>query len=176
MKKNGLRIDEYCDNKWQELDKLDPRLIYEHEESMAEINKELRLKSSSQFHFFNKVLNEVWQGSEHHSIRIASPLVRLVSSHFPYEDWCRDKHPDVDPTICASVYFFLKPQRDYDRIMDWDRTYFDYTDERSTRNVMIYQRLISRWILYIGLLFYLLRIQIDPKAMLWFVFVLNMAF
>lgn len=158
MKKNPLRIDEYCDNKWQELDKLDPRLIYDHEESMEEIKKELQLKSTSQFHFFNKVLNEVWQGSEHHSIRIASPLVRLISSHFPYEDWCKEKHPDIDPTICASVYFFLKPQGDYDKIMDWDRTYFDYTDERSTRNVMIYQRLISRWVLYIGLLLYLLRI------------------
>lgn len=93
MKKNPLRIDEYCDNRWQELDKLDPRLIYEHEESMEEIKKELHLKSTSQFHLFNKVLNEVWQGSEHHSIRIASPLVRLISSHFLYEDWCKEKHP-----------------------------------------------------------------------------------
>lgn len=47
MKKNPLRIDEYCDNRWQELDKLDPRLIYDHEESMEEIKKELHLKSTS---------------------------------------------------------------------------------------------------------------------------------
>ena len=176
MKKNPLRIDEYCDNKWQELDKLDPRLIYENEESMSEIHKELELKSNSQFHFFNKVLNEVWQGSEHHSIRIASPIVRLATSHFPLQDWCRDKHPDRDPLICATVYFFLKPQRDYDRIMDWDRTYFDYTDERSTRNIMIYQRLICKWILYAGLLLYLLRIQISCTCLLTFVFLFNMAF
>jgi len=47
MKKNPLRIDEYCDNRWQELDKLDPRLIFDHEESMDEIKKELQLKSTS---------------------------------------------------------------------------------------------------------------------------------
>ena len=44
MKKNPLRIDEYCDNRWQELDKLDPRLIFDREESMDEIKKELQDK------------------------------------------------------------------------------------------------------------------------------------
>jgi hypothetical protein len=143
---------------------------------MLEIKKELQLKSTSQFHYLNKVLNEVWQGSEHHTIRIASPLVRLLSSHYPYEDWCAEKHPEVDSTICASVYFFLKPQGDYDKIMDWDRTYFDYTDERSTRNIMIYQRIISKWVLYGGLLLYLVEVKINTTALLWFVFLFNMCF
>ena len=83
MKKDALRIDEFCDNKFQELEKYDPRRIFENEDHIREIKEELDRKSKMQFHFFNKVLNEVWQGSEHHSMHIASPIVKLVSTHFP---------------------------------------------------------------------------------------------
>ena len=109
-------------------------------------------------------------------MHIASPIIKLISTHYPLQDWCREKHPDHDPLKCASVYTFFKPHNDYDRIMDWDRTYFDYTDERSTRNIMIYQRLVSKYTLYFGLFLYLLQIEMNKNFLIFVLFVYNMGF
>lgn len=100
----------------------------------------------------------------------------MIATHFPLQDWCAKHHPSIDPHKCATVYFFYKPHNDYDRIMDWDRTYFDYTHERTTRNPMIYQRLISQWLLYLGLLMYLLEIQLNSTVLLCLAVLYNMAF
>jgi len=44
-----MKMNEYCDNKWQELDRTYPSLILENQNQMSEILKELELKESTDF-------------------------------------------------------------------------------------------------------------------------------
>ena len=47
-------------------------------------------------------------------------------------------HADIDASRCAYVYIYAKQHHDFDRIMDWDRTYFDYQDEELQKKPMIW--------------------------------------
>ena len=117
---------------YQELDKLDPRMINHKEENRKQILELLeQSKNDDYFHYAKEIAKEEWFGrrGNHHTMVWLSPILHWLNSHYPYQDWCKELHPAHDPVRCAFVYQYFKPHDDFDRIMDWDRTYFDYTDE-----------------------------------------------
>jgi len=57
--------------------------------------------------------------------------------------------------------------------MDFDRSFFGYHDDIEQKDPMIKLRLIGKWILYFGLLLFLLEIQIEKNVMIWSMCILN---
>jgi len=107
---------------------------------------------------------------------MVSPFLHFLSAHHGYEDLCRAEYPDFNDNEihrCSMVYSYFKRHDDYDRIMDFDRSFFGYHDDIEQKDPMIKLRLIGKWILYFGLLLYLLEIQIEKNVMIWSMCVLN---
>ena len=80
----------------------------------------------------------------------------MISNHHAYKDWCREMHPDLDTDYCAMVYSYHKQHDDYDRIMDFDRSFFGYYDDQLEKMPLYLIRDISKYLMYLGLLMYML--------------------
>ena len=70
-----------------------------------------------------------WWPNRFMNLQLVSPFLHFLSSHYPYQELCKNEHPDVDPKRCAHVYTYFKRHDDYDRILDFDRSYFGYHDK-----------------------------------------------
>jgi hypothetical protein len=64
------------------------------------------------------------------------------------------------------VYSLLKKHDDFDRIMDFDRSYFGAHDNSETKEPLKILRTTARKILYFGLLLQMLGIQLNKNSML----------
>lgn len=71
------------------------------------------------------------------------------------------------------AYLFLKPKDDFDKIMDFDRTYFDYSDEELQKKPLVWLRTYTRYVLHFGLLLYILEINFSKSILLFLVFAMN---
>lgn len=141
------------------------------EESLKEVNED------KYFHHLAEINTEKWWARRalHHEMHVVSPLMHWVSTFYAFKDQCKRDHPDIDPSRCANVYTFAKKHHDFDRVMDWDRGYFDYTNEEWHKVPLIWLRTYTRYFLHFGLLLYMLGIKINQTFMLTLILVANFA-
>lgn len=180
LRQTPLRIDEYCDNMWQEGRMLSPYMISKEDggREAEELEKNLKLAEDSRyFYYWKEPMKESWFGRRavHHEMSMISPIMHWVSTYYPFKDHCEKNYPSNDPSRCAFVHVYAKKHNDYNSIMDWDRTYFDYSDEEAQKKPLIYQRNYTRYFLHFGLLLYLLGIKVNRSLMIWTVFLVNLA-
>lgn len=128
LRKDPVNIDMYCDNKHQQLIDLHPKLIDQQVEKLSEQLE--KAKADDEYFWGAKFLGfEEWWPGRHMNLQLVSPYLHHLSSHYPYEDWCTTNHPTLDKFKCAMVYSYFKKHDDYDRIMDFDRSFFGYHDD-----------------------------------------------
>jgi hypothetical protein len=65
-------------------------------------------------------------------------------------------HPDLEVHKCAFAYGYFKKHDDYDRIMDFDRTFFGYFDDQVQKLPLYLLRDIAKYTCYLGLFLHLL--------------------
>jgi len=99
-------------------------------------------------------------------LQYVSPFLHFVGNHHAYRQICEEFHPDLEAGQCATVYAYFKNHDDYDRVLDFDRTFFGYFDEELQRWPLDALRVLSRVILYVGLLLYLLGIELPKETFL----------
>lgn len=109
---------------------------------------------------------QTWWPDRHMDLNFISPFLHQVSTHYAYEQWCQDNHPEYDTFKCARVYGLLKKHDDFDRIMDFDRSYFGYHDNYWTKQPLWILRGIAKNILYVGILLHLLKVKIPKNLMI----------
>ena len=107
-------------------------------------------------------------------LQLASPFLHFFSSHYRYQEWCKEMHSDKDPYRCGIIYTYHKNHDDFDRIMDFDRTFFGYYDSSLSGKVLYGVRDAARYLLYAGLLLHLLQIRIPSSVLIGFMLVVNM--
>ena len=81
--------------------------------------------------------------------------------------------PSEDPLMCAMVYSMTKQMKDFDYVKGWGVLYFDYSNEEIGSMPLVWSRQFSRYILHLGLFFYLLGFKINKTLMISLVFLLN---
>ena len=64
------------------------------------------------------------------------------------------------------VYGFLKKHDDYDRVMDFDRSYFGHHDNYEMKEPLIQLRKLAKQILNAGLFLSMMGIKLNKKLML----------
>ena len=141
----------------------------------AEIKKHT-VDEKDEYHYLSRLMDKTWWPDRFMDLQLVSPFLHFLSAHYPYEEVCRQEHPEFDDTAifrCAMDHSYFKRHDDYDRIMDFDRSFFGYHDDWEQKAPMIYLRRIGRGILYLGLLLHLLRIQIDKNIVIWTMCILN---
>ena len=171
LNKNPLNIDQYCDNMHQELHDAHPYSIVRDEESFHKLEKHLdhflSPENAAEFFYAAPLMGrrswwheQTWWPDRHMDLQLVSPFVHLLTTHGSYEDWCSQMHPSLDSYRCAIAYGYFKSHDDYDRILDFDRTFFGYFDDQVQKAPLYILRNISIWILYTGLLLYMLKIKL----------------
>lgn len=130
---------------------------------MEKISEHLEKANANDEYFWGaKFLGfEEWWPGRHMNLQLVSPYLHHLSSHYPYEDWCTVNHPTLDKFKCAMVYSYFKKHDDYDRIMDFDRSFFGYHDDVEQKQPMIILRNTAKYILYFGLFLHLLQIRLN---------------
>lgn len=105
------------------------------------------------YHFASKLLTKkAWWPDRHMELQLVSPFVHWLTSHYFYEDLCRVQLPEGDAFKCALAYQYLKKHDDFDRVMDFDRSFFGYPDDQTQSVPLWTLRAIARYICYLGLL------------------------
>ena len=113
-----------------------PSRIINDEEKMSVVKSEIAMyTSSTDFHWAHKLMTfKAWWPDRHMYLQLVSPFIHWITSHYFYEDMCRVQLPDYDDYSifkCATAYKYLKKHDDYDRIMDFDRSFFGYPDDQT---------------------------------------------
>jgi len=75
---------------------------------------------------------------------------------------------------CATVVFFSKPHKDYDRLMDQNIIFNDYSTKHNSIHQLYDNRRISEILLYVGLLACMLEFKIPRNWAVLGVFILNL--
>lgn len=127
-----------------------------------ELENYLARGNEGKFYWAEKLLTkEAWWPNRHMYLQIVSPFVHWLTSHYFYEDLCSAQFTNFTEAqldMCATTYQFFKLHDDFDRIMDFDRSFFGYPDDRTQSEPLWLLRRIGRSITYIGMFFYLLEI------------------
>ena len=109
---------------------------------------------------------QAWWPDRHMDLNFISPFIHQIGNHFGYEDYCKKYHPEYDAFKCARVYALLKKHDDFDRVMDFDRSYLGYHDRYWTEAPLWIFRGLAKNILYVGLMFHLLQIRFSQSTMI----------
>ena len=173
-----VNIDFYCDNVGQELVDLHPIQILKHPESSQKIENGLKkfkdIEHMKNYSHIGPLMGHrslwkdiAWWPDRHMDLNFISPFVHQIVYHYAYEQSCRENHPEyADVFKCAREYSFLKKHDDYDRIMDFDRSYFGHHSKYWTEQPLWILRDIAKHILYIGLFLHMLKIRIPQTTMI----------
>jgi hypothetical protein len=131
QRKDAINIDMYCDNDHQELVDVHPeRIIREQAKIDSVLAEYSSYLDNDWYHFAGKLLTKkAWWPDRHMELQLVSPFVHWLTSHYFYEDLCRVQLPDGDAFKCALAYQYLKKHDDFDRVMDFDRSFFGYPDD-----------------------------------------------
>lgn len=116
-----------------------------------------------------------WWPDSHLDVKRVSPFLHFVSNHYAYRDWCAAMHADVDVEYCTMVYSYFKQHDDYDRIMDFDKSFFGYFDDQLEKAPLYFMRDAARYLLYLGLLLYMLKVRLGEGLVVTLTVVLNFA-
>jgi len=157
---------------------LSPYMINREEHERKRIEENLKaVNDDKYFHHLGEIFTDKWWARRalHHEMHGVSALMHWMSTYYPFKDYCKQNHPDSDPSRCAYVYMFAKKHHDFDRVMDFDRGYFDYTDEEAHKAPLWKLRNNSKYFLHFGLLLFLLGIKVNKTMMLTLVFFGNFA-
>ena len=110
-----------------------------------------------------------------------SPLFHLFSHKEPYRQYCAADRSDLDENLC--VHWLLTFQQ-FGMHDEWHglpgdenkhSRWFGYSDPDFNENFeRDYLHPLSRYLLYVGLLFYVLKIQFDSQLMLALAFIVNL--
>ena len=172
-----INIDHYCDNIGHELIDMHPSYIHKHPESSAKIRNALAKLNDTDFmknySYVGPLMghrsfwgSQAWWPDRWMDLNYISPFIHQLTTHVAYEKLCLEHHAEYDKFKCARVYAFLKKHDDFDRIMDFDRSFFGYHDWVWTQQPLWILRNIAKVILYIGLVIHFLKIRIPQQKMI----------
>lgn len=116
--------------------------------------------------------DQTWWPDRVLDLQLASPFLHFFSTHLKYQEWCAEMHPDWDTYKCGMIYMYHKKHDDFDRIMDFNRSFFGYYDDIEQSWLLWAIRDYSKYLLYFGLLLHLLQIRLPG----WFMISLMCAF
>lgn len=155
-----MRIDDYCDDKEQELSKFHPTLIKQNQEVQADFQKHLqKAKLMPDYGLFNRVfIDKDWQRPFFYESQIISPIIQFLSTHYAFKDLCLLEHPDVDATRCAAVYFYTRNHDEYDKVKGQALVYNDFENKGKSIEQHFISRENSEKLLYFGFLLFMLEI------------------
>lgn len=165
------KLDYYCDHETKDPMKYDPRYLMHFRRE--EVEHGLALKEPN------------WIRSNLDGIGAlkVSPLFHLFAHKEPYRQYCAANRSDLDEELC--VYWLLTFQQ-FGMHDEWhgipgdenkrDR-WFGYNDPEFNENFEHdYLKPTARYLLYIGLLFYALKIEFDAQLTMAFAFAVNLTF
>lgn len=113
----GARVEEYCDSDENELRYIHPKLLKENEELMKDLTE--RLDKIKHLDKINGLLKRFWTMDFVDRImnfddQVISFLTSYYTLSYPYQDMCRETHPDIHPFLCAMEYFYSRKFSTYD--------------------------------------------------------------
>ena len=76
--------------------------------------------------------DEQWWPDRHMDLNWISPFLHQISMHYYYEFYCAMNYREYDRFKCARAIALVKKHDDFDKIMDFDRSYFGYHDKHET--------------------------------------------
>ena len=128
----------------------------------------LNTKSRLVNRWLQQYLVESWfvTMQDHQSFKPLSPILHHLSQYYPYRDHCQKFHPELDLESCAIAFTFFKDQGAFEEIHGKSVVkYFGYSDIYLSDAMEGLLRTGSRYFAHVGLLFYLLGIQVNQKVM-----------
>ena len=156
----ALNIDAHCNNLNQELLHVHPKTFLNDPAQLEIIRFELEEdKDIDKYHWAKQLFKTPWFGHMHMSHRIISPILHHLSTHTAYQKVCKEHFAEYDEVRCAFTLSYLRSHDKYDQILGKDFIYFDYSREDAPELRPLMMR-ANQIIMYIGLLIYLLKIDL----------------